>query len=123
MNSVAFETVKYKILITGNTVWIETKEGSEWVLKGQQNLPVSPEELRGDGDVAVLREALQYFERTRGGDASLRHMLTGRRTGPFEPGRAVPKPAKDKSSRSRPLRAVDSFRAPLRPPLALAHSQ
>jgi len=120
MISHTFETKRFRVQITGKTVWVESSDGAGWVFRNQHALPLAPEALRGRSESSVLRAAVQHFERTHGGDTSLREALTGvHETKTVTP---VP-PAAGKTRVYSPARSagrvpLNRFRLPLRPPLA-----
>jgi hypothetical protein len=135
MNSVVFETKRFRIHITGKAAWVETKDGTNWVFCNQHALPVS-----GDcGDSEILAAAVKDYEDTHG-DQSLRAALTGAhpeaavrpmakpmlrllskaKIVPNKPAQGVSRPA-GRAASSVPAKRKPSgyfgFRAPLRPPL------
>jgi hypothetical protein len=124
MITVTFETKRFRVQIIGKSVWIESSEGARWIFRSQHPLPLAfgVLEARRDRTTAVLRSAVDDFERTHDGDLALREALTGVRNviapeiSNGHPVPAVPSsPAKPPSSVS--LKRQD-LRAPLRLPLA-----
>jgi hypothetical protein len=77
MISNTFETTRFRVQITGATVWVESREGANWIFRNQHSLPLNPRALRGRSEASVLRAAVQHFERIHRGDKSLREALTG----------------------------------------------
>ena len=120
MISLTFETKRFRVQITGKTVWVESSEGAGWIFRNQHSLPVPPEALRGRSDSSVLRAAVQHFERTNGGDSSLREALTGiREAKPLPPvAPSIVKPPVDPANGFHGRAASNRFRLPLRPPIA-----
>lgn len=135
MISGVFETERFRVHITGKSVWVESKDGLNWVFCNQHALPVSAE----CGDSEALRAAVEHYEETRGGDDSLRSALTGIRKEPVRvlakaPVKTTPKPAMlaakphqkriwgpgvrgAVASRGKKFSGYFGFRTPLRPPL------
>ncbi len=120
MISVTFETKRFRVQITGKTVWVESSEGAGWVFRNQHSLPVPPDALHGRSDSSVLRAAVQHYERTHGGDSSLREALTGVRAAKPIPPVAAPveRPRMAPMNRFNGRVPLNRFRLPLRPPLA-----
>jgi hypothetical protein len=130
MITLTFETKRYRVQIIGKSAWVECYEGARWIFRSQHPLPLAFGALqaRRDPTTAVLRSAVDHFERTRNGDLALREALTGaRNVATPEVSKVQPIPAV-RSNPSKPVRrsglprGVSSkrqdFHPPLRPPLA-----
>jgi hypothetical protein len=129
MITVTFETKRFRVQIVGKSAWVESSEGTRWIFRNQHSLPLALDALqaRHDSATAVLRSAVEHFERTHDGDLALREALTGvRNVAKLEKSKAPLLPAV-RSNPAQPLlrsglpgrvssRPKD-FRTPLRPPL------
>jgi hypothetical protein len=114
-----FETKKFRVQITGKCAWVEVSEGGRWVFRNQHNLPLSLSIARGKNSIAVLRAAVEHYERVHDGDPALRAAITGSvvphtPAAPVSPAGKPKPPVQDDASQPTPQRS----RGPLRPPLA-----
>jgi hypothetical protein len=121
MISTTFETKRFRVQITGKTVWVESKEGAAWIFRNQHQLPIPAAALHGRSEATVLRAAVQHYERANNGDQSLREALTGikEEQKPMNPAPAASAPAKPYRLPRRIAPAAQAFRQALRPPLKL----
>jgi len=129
MITTTFETKLFRVQIVGKSAWVESSEGSRWIFRTQYGLPIeiSALERGADRPTALLRSAVDHFERTRNGDTTLRDALTSRRVAADPKISTPPKPATAPAcSNQQPPKAglptkvskFAHFRTPLRPPLA-----
>jgi hypothetical protein len=129
MFALTFETKRYRVQIVGKSAWVECYEDARWIFRTQHPLPLAFGALqaRRDSTTAVLRSAVDHFERTRNGDLTLREALTGVRNGaspvsskvePIAAARSNPAKAFPRSGFSRSVSSQrQDVRMPLRPPL------
>jgi len=124
--TLTFETLCFRVQITGRAAWVETRDGAAWTLRKQHALPMAEAALDGSSPMSVLKAAVLHFEKTHSGNTSLRDELTANRA------RAVPAkaettmPGPRRREETLPRAAVpgripaksQNLRLPLRPPLA-----
>jgi hypothetical protein len=121
--TLTFETLCFRIQITGGSVWVESRSGGAWVLRMQHTLPIA-EALDPLSPMSILKTAVLHFEKTHSGNTSLRTELTGVQISsvPAETKMILPVPGREGVlSRTMPItgrKSAQNSRLPLRPPLA-----
>jgi hypothetical protein len=123
MITMTFETPRFRVQIVGKSAWVESSEGTRWIFRTQHCLPIATSALQAGADrpTAILRSAVDHFERTRNGDMALRDALTGVRSAAATPTAAGPSSNRPVLKLGLPTKVVSkpsAFRSPLRPPLA-----
>ena len=122
--AIYFETRQFRVHITDTVAWIENREPTGWVLRGQVAIPVPREALSAGAYPGTLAAAVLEFEESRPGDNSLRAALTGYREPaavrvlPGEKLRRVRLPGARRVFQAQPEKRFWT-RGPLRPPLAI----
>jgi hypothetical protein len=123
MITVTFETQLFRVQIVGKSAWVESSEGTRWIFRTQHCLPIATSALQAGADrpTAILRSAVDHFEKTRKGDLALREALTGVRSVVATPPAVRPTPNRPALKLGLPTKVAakpPDFRSPLRPPLA-----
>ena len=112
MEAQSFQTRHFRVQITGRNVWVDTKEGEEWLLRSHHTLPL-PAELLSDS-TRFLAQALAEAEPSS--EARLRQMLTGKILPmPKRVPRVTPLPKPEARTAAKVRR---EFRSPLQPPIS-----
>jgi hypothetical protein len=90
MISLTVETKRYRVQVSENTVWVESRSDARWTFRAQHSVPIPPKVLATSREACLVRAALRHYEACNKGDQSLRYALTGIRAAAKSPSDALP---------------------------------